>query len=298
MTQPLLLLGCGDIGIRVAKLAQELKYSPIIGTARTSESLATISKDRIIPCYANFDEPASLATLPTGNAVVVYFVPPPGGGFSDSRARNFCNAIKETALPAKIVYISTTAVYGDHGDEWITEETPTVPSSSRGKRRLDAEETFTAWGRKHQVPVIILRVAGIYGPGRLPLQQLQSNHPVLIHTEARPTNRIHADDLAAACLAAAEGGSNFTIYNVCDGNPGTLTEYFTLAANLLGLPEPPQIHLAEAHKVMTPLMLTYVREGHRISNQKLLNELGLHLRYPSLADGLASCRPADWQAPA
>jgi len=298
MKQPLLLLGCGDIGKRVAHLAQESGFSPILGTTRSSDTMATLAKCGITPYYANLDDPVSLTTLPTGNAVIIYFIPPPGGGFRDTRARNFCQALGEySSRPVKIIYISTTAVYGDHGDEWITEETPPAPASSRGKRRLDAEETFKEWGLKHQVPVVILRVAGIYGPGRLPLQQLQSNHPVLVPEEARPTNRIHADDLAAACLAAAQRGPDSAIYNVCDGHPSTLTEYFTAAAELLELPAPPLIHLAEAHTVMTPLMLTYVREGHRISNHKLLTELGLRLRYPSLADGLASCRPTDWQPP-
>ena len=105
-----------------------------------------------------------------------------------------------------------------------------------------------------------------------------------------------ADDLANICLAAS-GRDESAIYNVCDGHPGTLTEYFAAAATLLGFPAPPQITLDEAHKVMTPLMITYVREGHLISNAKMIAQLGIRLRYPSLAEGLASCRPADWQPP-
>jgi nucleoside-diphosphate-sugar epimerase len=293
----LILIGCGDIGKRVASMALQAGFSHVFGSTRTSDTMSTLAAHGITPLLVNLDDPSSCTTLPTGNAAIVYFVPPPGGGFADTRARNFCQSLETSPKPAKIVYISTTAVYGDANDEWITEETPPAPSTSRGKRRLDAETTFTTWGQKHQIPVVILRVAGIYGPGRLPMQQLLNNHPVLLPAEARPTNRIHADDLATACLAAVQRGGDASIYNVCDGHPGTLTEYFTAAAKLLELPPPPQISMEEAQKVMTPLMLTYVREGHLISNHKLLNDLGLRLRYPSLTEGLASCRPTDWQPP-
>ena len=298
MTQPVVIIGCGDIGQRFAKLAQENGFTSITGTSRTPEKLAYLMESGIIPILANLDEPATLTSLPTHGAVILYCVPPPGGGFHDTRARAFCKALDALPQPARIIYLSTTAVYGDHGSDWITEETPPAPTTSRGQRRLDAETTFQSWGSSHGVPTIILRVAGIYGPGRLPMQQLINSHPVLVPAEARPTNRIHADDLANVCLAVTRGRDESTIYNVCDGHPGTLTEYFTAAAALLGLPDPPQITLDEAHKVMTPLMLTYVREGHRISNSKLLTELGITLRYPTLADGLPGCLPSDWRPPA
>lgn len=298
MSKSVIIIGCGDIGKRFAALASRNGFEHIYGTTRTPEHTDKLATSGITPILANLDDPTTLATIPTADATLLYCAPPPGGGFQDSRARNFCHALAAMPRPTKIIYISTTAVYGDNGDELITELTPPAPATSRGRRRLDAEETFQQFGRDHHVPVTILRVAGIYGPGRLPLQQLRSNHPVLIPAEAKPTNRIHADDLATICLAAAERGVDQAIYNVCDGHPGTLTEYFTAAAALLGFPAPPQITLAEAHKVMTPLMLTYVREGHRISNRKILDELGVTLTYPTLAKGLANCRPTDWLIPA
>lgn len=295
MAKKVIIIGCGDIGKRFATIAAQNGFDQLYGTTRTPEHTDNLSALGITPILANLDDPTSLGAIPTADAVLLYFVPPPGGGVHDSRARNFCHALSAMPRPAKIIYISTTAVYGDNGDELITELTPPAPGTSRGQRRLDAEATFQHFGKEHHVPVTILRVAGIYGPGRLPLQQLRSNHPVLIPAEAKPTNRIHADDLANICLAAVERGGDQAIYNVCDGHHGTLSEYFTAAAALLGFPPPPQITLAEAHKVMTPLMLTYVREGHRISNRKIIDELGITLTYPTLAEGLASCRPPDWQ---
>ncbi len=297
MSRSVIIIGCGDIGQRFAALAACNGFKPLYGTTRTSENSDNLLTRGITPILANFDDPTSLGHLPTADATLLYFVPPPGGGIHDSRARNFCQALPELPRPSQIIYISTTAVYGDNGDELITELTPPAPDTSRGRRRLDAEKTFQQFGREHHIPVTILRVAGIYGPGRLPLQQLRSNHPVLIPAEAKPTNRIHAEDLANICLAAVDQGVDQEIYNVCDGHHGTLTEYFTAAAALLGFPAPPQITLAEAHKVMTPLMLTYVREGHRISNRKIINDLGITLTYPTLAEGLASCLPPEWQLP-
>jgi len=142
------------------------------------------------------------------------------------------------------------------------------------------------WGRSCQVPVVILRVTGIYGPGRLPLARIQQGHPVLREEESPPTNRIHADDLAAVCLAAAEKAGDGDIFNVSDGQPGTMTQYFNAVADLLGLPRPEQVSMAEAKQVMNPMMLSYLQETRRMSNDKMLRRLGVVLQYPDLASGL------------
>jgi nucleoside-diphosphate-sugar epimerase len=134
--------------------------------------------------------------------------------------------------------------------------------------------------------VVLLRVTGIYGPGRLPLARLQQGHPVLNEAESPPTNRIHADDLAAVCLAAADRASDGEIFNVSDGQPGTMTQYFNAAADLLGLPRPPQVSMVEARQVMTPMMLSYLTETRRMDNRKMLAKLGVTLCYPDLASGL------------
>lgn len=297
MTKSAIIIGCGDIGRRFAALAQAAGFNPIFGTYRSEDTAAKLSAQGIQPYPLILDAPGNSTALPTANATILYCVPPPGGGFHDSRARNFCHLLSLAPKPARIVYLSTTAVYGNHGDNWITEQTEPAPNTSRGHRRLDAETAFTQFSHQNHVPLIILRVAGIYGPDRLPLQQLLSGHPVLSPAEAKPTNRIHADDLAAVCLTAAEHGATGAIYNVCDGHPTSITDYFTSAAALLSLPAPRQISMDEADKVMTPLMLTYVREGHLISNQKMITELKISLRYPTLIDGLPSCMPPDWTPP-
>lgn len=283
----ILIIGCGDIGVRVARLEQA-RGNRVAGLARSVAAGERLRGFGIEPVSGDLDDVATLTELPTAGRLVYYFAPPPGGGPWDTRMRNFCAATGPERAPVKVVYISTSGVYGDCGGAWVTEETPANPQTSRARRRLDAETVLQEWGARHGVAVVILRVTGIYGPGRLPLTRLQQGHPVLIETESPPTNRIHADDLATVCLAAAERAEDGEIFNVSDGRPGTMTEYFTAAADLLGLPCPPRVSMAEARKVMTPMMLSYLSETRRMDNRKLREQLGVTLRYPDLASGLKS----------
>jgi nucleoside-diphosphate-sugar epimerase len=147
------------------------------------------------------------------------------------------------------------------------------------------------WGKERGVAVVILRVTGIYGPGRLPLQHLAGGVPLLNETEAPVTNRIHADDLAQVCVAAACRGKDGDIFNVSDGEHSTITTYFNAAADLLGIPRPPQVNRTEAAQVMPPLLFSYFSESRRVDNRRMLEVLGVKLRYPTLADGLPTCLP-------
>jgi nucleoside-diphosphate-sugar epimerase len=160
-----------------------------------------------------------------------------------------------------------------------------------GKRRLDAEAAFTNYGASAGVPVVILRVSGIYGPGRLPLMQISQGQPLLNESESGPSNRIHADDLAAVCIAAAEKGMDGEIFNVSDGSPSSMTSYFNACADALGLPRQRQVTMDEARRVMSPLMLSYVSQSRIVDNSRMLARLGIQLRYGSLQEGLAASLP-------
>lgn len=283
--EKILIIGCGDIGRRVARLALA-ENTAVTGVVRSAENAATLEGLGIHPVIANLDDPATLKGLPTRGATVYYLAPPPGGGFTDPRARNFCAAIPPGEEPERIIYMSTSGVYGDSGGELVTEETPPNPQTSRGKRRLDAENAFREWGKAHNVALLILRVTGIYGPGRLPVSQLESGQPVLDERLAPLTNRIHADDLARVCLAAALRGEDGDVFNVSDGHPTTMTHYFNAVADLLGYPRPRQVSLEEARRVMSPLMISYMSESRRLDNGRMLEKLGIELLYPDLAAGL------------
>jgi nucleoside-diphosphate-sugar epimerase len=139
------------------------------------------------------------------------------------------------------------------------------------------------------VDLIILRVPGIYSPGRLPVERVRQGVPVLIETDAPWSNRIHADDLAAACFAAARCGRSGQAYNISDGHPTTMTDYFWRIADLYGLPRPPAISMAEARRVLSPSMLSFLEESKRLDTRRMRDELGVALRYPDLASGLPTC---------
>ncbi len=287
--QEILIVGCGDVGKRVAKLARAAGKQ-VSATFRLPEQAAMLEEFGILPVAADLDQPGPIAGLPTRGATVFYFVPPPGGGEIDTRVRVFCGSIEPGEEPDRIIYISTSGVYGNTGADWVTEETPVRPQTARARRRLDAETLLRGWGRAHGVAVIVLRVTGIYGPGRFPLDRLRAGQPVLREEEAPYTNRIHADDLAQVCLAAAERGDDGNLFNVSDGHPGTMTEYFNAVADAFDLPRPPQIGMTEAQGAMTPLMLSYLSESRRLDNRRMLDKLGVRLQFPTLIDGLRAAR--------
>jgi nucleoside-diphosphate-sugar epimerase len=280
-----LIVGCGDIGRRVGRLLSAAGRK-VVGVVAGEDSAAKLKEAGIRPLVANLNDPDELHALPTAGALVFYFAPPPGGGITDPKVRNFCAAATGTGAPQRLVYISTSGVYGDRGGATVTEETPANPQTSRAKRRYAAEQTLLRWGAEQGVAVIILRVTGIYGPGRIPLSRLLDGHPLLCLEESAPTNRIHADDLAQVCVVAAEKGDAGEIFNVSDGHPSTMTEYFLAVAELAGLPRPPLVSMEEARRVMTPLMLSYLGESRRMDNSRMLKRLGVKLRYPTLAEGL------------
>lgn len=286
MSETVLIMGCGDIGGRVAALhlAQGARVSAL---ARSPVRCAQLAALGVTPVSGDLDDAATLAALPAQHALVYYFAPPPEHGVSDPRMERFLQAITRDALPHKIVYISTSGVYGDCKGAWVTEEMPPKPRTPRAQARLDAETRLLAWSHVHSVPVVILRVGGIYGPGRLPVERLRRGEPVLRREEAPCTNRIHADDLARVCLAAAGRGGAGRIYNVCDDEHSTMTDYFNAVADALGLARPPQITLAEARKVLSPGLLSYLDESRRMDNRRMREDLGVVLRYPGLAAGLA-----------
>jgi nucleoside-diphosphate-sugar epimerase len=217
-----------------------------------------------------------------------YLVPPPGGGITDTRAGNFIAALADTTPPSKIVYISATSVYSETAGGIVTEDSPAEPVSAMGRRRLDAEKAFIEYGLTNNVPVVILRVSGIYGPGRLPLMQISQGQPLLREEESGPSNRIHADDLAAVCLAAAERGEDGDIFNVSDGHPSSMTSYFNACADALKLPRQPQVTFEEARLVMSPLMFSYVSESRVVDCGRMLERLNVRLRYPTVQEGLAA----------
>ena len=289
------IVGCGGIGSLIAKQWQQ-RGADISALARSEISTSSLTLLAITPAAGNLDKPETLLNLPINKKWVYYFAPPPTTGSTDPRMQAFISALQSNpGRPLGIVYISTSGVYGDRQGAWVDEEAKPAPVTDRARRRLDAEQQLRVWGRSSGVPIIILRVGGIYGPGRLPLKRLQRAEPVLHPDQSPYSNRIHADDLVQTCLAAVERGVADTLYNVCDDAPSTMTDYFFTIADAVGLPRPPTITLQQAREIVTPTMLSYLTESRRLVNRRLHDELQVTLHYPDLSSGLkfATTRGAD-----
>jgi nucleoside-diphosphate-sugar epimerase len=277
------IVGCGKVGRLIARRYLD-QGRPVAALAR-SESAAGELESRGIPAVrGDLDDPASLTALSLDGYLIQYLAPPPGDGVLDTRMANLLAALG--GRPRRIVYVSTSGVYGDCGGDWVGEDAPPNPQTDRARRRLDAENRLQDWGRQAGVAMIILRVGGIYGPGRLPEARLRGRAPILAEDQCGYTNRIHVEDLVSICLAAGESTRESRIYNVSDGRPGTMSGYFKAVARRLGLPQPEEIPMEEARERLSPELMSYLLESRRMDTRRLREELGVDLRYPDLDAGL------------
>ncbi|MES9943944.1 MAG: SDR family oxidoreductase [Candidatus Thiodiazotropha sp.] len=278
------IVGCGDIGTRVA-LAYRDEGVDVAGWVRTQQSAEKLRDVAIEAVQIDLDRPVMPASEIESQRLY-YFAPPPPQGQQESRVAQFIAQLKNRPLPQKVVYLSTSGVYGDCRGEWVDESRPPAPMADRAKRRLDGEQRWRAWSEQTGCALVILRVAGIYGPGKLPVERLRSGQPMVAEAEAPITNHIHSLDLVKTARIAMQRGVSGEVYNVCDGAPEPMTRYFNRVADFLGLPRPPVISLEEAQQQLSPGMLSYLRESRRLSNRKLLDELEVELDYPDLQQGL------------
>ncbi|HEY8880277.1 MAG TPA: NAD-dependent epimerase/dehydratase family protein [Roseateles sp.] len=286
MTPRLLIIGCGDVGLRVLKLlAGRWRVFALTSSPARAAELRVAGA---MPLVGNLDEPATLARLAGLAQLVLHLAPPARDGATDERARHLLAALARKP-PAALVYASTTGVYGDCGGAFIDETRALNPATDRAARRVDAEARLRAFGRRHGVRVSLLRIPGIYArdrEGGHPRERLARGTPVLRREDDVFTNHIHADDLAHACLLALLRGLPQRAVNVCDDSQLLMGDYFDLAAELTGLPRPERITRAEAAERMSAIQLSFWSESRRLANTRLKRELRLKLRYPTPRDGL------------
>ncbi len=281
------IVGCGYVGSRVEHLHRErgehcraLTCSGASAAALRGRGIDATAQD---VAALTDDQAAALA-----GRRLYYLVPPEPRGRVDTRMRRFLAACAAHP-PARIVSIGTTGLYGDCNGAWVDETRPPNPCADRAWRRWDGEQALRAWADETGCEVIFLRVAGIYGPERLPLRRIRSGAPIVRRDEAPYTNRIHVEDLARLCQAAMMRGRPGRIYHACDGAPGKMTDYFHAVADFAGLPRLPEIPLSEARGRLSEGLLSYLRESRRLSNRRAREELGMRFRYPDLGRGLSAC---------
>lgn len=287
----LLIVGCGDVARRaIPWLARRFRVVAVVRQADQREALHALGV-RVL--RADLDAPASLKRLAGLADAVLHLAPPPDHGDRDTRTRHLCAVLgRRTSLAQRLVYISTTGVYGDCGGAWVDECRPVAPRTARAGRRVDAEAQLRGFVRRSGVAVTILRAPGIYAADRLPLARLERGDPVLRDEDDVYTNHIHAEDLARlACLALfrTRGGR---VVNACDDGVLKMGAYFDGVADAFGLARPPRVSREEAARQLSPATLSFMSESRRIRNRRLHIELRARLRYPSVADGLAAARSA------
>ena len=276
-----LIAGCGDIGLRVARRLREAG-GEVTAILRDPQKRGALEEVGAQVRIEDLDRPQDAGDWPW----LFWFAPPPGDGETDTRLRGWLSAQRGSI--GRVVYVSTSGVYGDCDGRWIDEREPLKPQSARARRRADAEAALAQWAATAGAATVVLRVPGIYGPGRWPLQRLRSGTPVLRDEESPYSNRVHAEDLASAAVLAAVRGVGGHAYNIADGSPTTMADYFTRCARHFGLPEPAAVGLEEARRQFTPAMWSFMEESKRLRIDRAREELGFVPRYADLAAGLAA----------
>jgi nucleoside-diphosphate-sugar epimerase len=283
----LLIIGCGDVGLRVLELLRGRWR--VLALTSTPSRFDLLRAAGARPLLGNLDDAATLGRLGGLADTVLHLAPPPASGEHDTRTRHLLQALARGGRVRRIVYASTSGVYGDCAGARFDETRMLRPATARARRRVDAEAQLRAFGRRAGVAVALLRIPGIYASDRdggHPRDRLLRGMPLLRAEDDVYTNHIHADDLARACVAALHHALPQRAVHVSDDSELRMGEYFDLAADLCGLPRAPRIGRAEAATRLSPTQLSFMSESRRLDNRRLKRELKLRLRYPTVAEGL------------
>ncbi len=288
----LLIVGCGDIALRAAPLLSR-RYR-LYGLARTTERNSTLRAHHITPVPGDLDDRRSLRRIAGLAHAVLHLAPPAADSPRDRRTKRLLAALgRGRSLPRRLLYISTTGVYGDCAGARVPETRRVNPRTDRARRRVDAERLLRAFQRRTGVTVPVLRVPGIYARERLPLARLGAGTPALDRDHDGFSNHIHADDLAAICAAALRKGRPGRVYHAVDESELRMGEYFNAVADAFDLPHPPRVTWEEARASLPTELLSFMAESRRLTRARLRKELGVQLRYPTVEAALAEWRPTD-----
>ncbi|RGP37589.1 SDR family oxidoreductase [Pseudotabrizicola alkalilacus] len=274
----LLSLGHGYSADALARLLIPQGWS-VIGTTRRPAKAARMKADGITPLLW----PGDLGPALSRATHILASAAPDAAGDPFLQA---WPALAD-AQPEWVGYLSTTGVYGDHQGGWVDETTPLTPDSPRGAQRVLAESQWRQTG----LPLHIFRLAGIYGPGRGPFEKVRDGSARRIIKPGQFFSRTHVDDIAQVLAASIARPNPHAAYNVCDDEPAPPEDVLSYAAALLGLPEPPAVPFDQAD--MTPMARSFYSESKRVRNDRIKEQLGVRLLYPTYREGLAALRSAD-----
>jgi nucleoside-diphosphate-sugar epimerase len=255
----LLIVGFGDIARRAAP-GLERRFDIVRLSRREGFDL---------------DRPETLAI--DGGEALLHCAPPPAHGELDPRTANLLAALERgRILPARVLYVSTSGVYGDCGGARVDESRPIAPATPRARRRADAERQLAAWCSEKNISLVVLRVPGIYAADRLPLERLRARTPALRAEDDLYTSHIHAADLAAIAVRALEPDAAAGIYNAADDTEMKMGDWLDLVADFSGLPRLPRSQNVDS----------FINESRRLDNRRIKDVLGVSLKYPTVHEGL------------
>jgi nucleoside-diphosphate-sugar epimerase len=279
----LLIIGCGDVGMRLLPILVKTHKVYVLTTQESK--LAILRESGAIPFIGNLDDYRSLKKLAFLAPSVIHLAPPNQEGPKDLRTKNLLRILSKGGVTKRLIYISTSGVYGDCKGDFVDETRIVAPTSPRGQRRHDAEQQLRSWAVHHQVRVTILRVPGIYAGNRLPIERLKLGTPALKNEEDVYTNHVHADDLARMVLLSFYRGLPQRVLNASDASWMKMGEYFDLVATTFHLKPPQRVTFEELRAQVTPQMLTFMKESRRLKNDRL-QEIGFRFTYPTVKDFL------------
>jgi len=311
----LLIVGCGDVGLRVIRSLRAPGASPVRKTpsgpagapvrpspappgrgwrilALTSDSsrVAELRAAGAVPLVGNLDDPSTLGRLAGLADAVLHLAPPPLQGRRDPRTAHLLQALSRRSSPLRLVYMSTTGVYGDCQGQSVSETRPVNPQTDRAQRRVDAEQRIRRWARRTGTCASLLRVPGIYAfdrEGGDPRDRVRRGSPSLVPEADGYTNHIHADDLARIVCAALWRGAAQRVYNTGDDGQLRTGDHYDRIADRCGLPRPPRLTWAQARQQLSPMQLSFWAESRRLCSQRMKNELGVRLHYPTVEDAIS-----------
>jgi nucleoside-diphosphate-sugar epimerase len=299
-TRQLLIVGAGDIAERaLPTLLSGFSITAMVRTAERAQALRSLGAETVL---ADLDRPETLSVLPAAECLL-HSAPPQLTGARDERTRHLIAALDQVAsrqsaagaaaagiprrpYPRRVVYVSTSGVYGDCAGAEVDESRPTHPATDRARRRVDAETMLSEWAAARGIQLVVLRAPGIYGDGRFPVERLRKGTPVLQHADDVYTNHIHAADLAAICATALDERVPPGVYNTVDDSEIRMGDWLDLVADTFGLARPPRIPRSEAAARIPAPLLSFMSESRRLSNARLKRDFGYALRYPTVMDGL------------
>lgn len=291
--QRLLIVGCGDVGQRVARDLRARMQ--LVALTSSADRVGALRQAGLRPLVGNLDDAATLRRLAGIATRVLHLAPPERDGgaawWRDLRTVRLARALRLRSAPSAFVYGSTSGVYGDCGGARVSESRGVHPDTPRAHRRVDAERTVRWLGRSAGVRASILRIPGIYASDRdngTPRARLARGTPVLRREDDVYTNHIHADDLARACIAALFRGKPQRVVHASDDTELRMGDYMDLAADLYGMARPPRVARGEAERQLPIQLLSFMGESRRLDNTRLKRELRVRLAHPTVHTGLVS----------